>query len=155
MLIGEKCDAMTMLSCGSTPLSLSPPSPPPSVYPSLSLSLQVPVRGRGCKHRTCFNLSSFLQLVALSSGGRPRQSQAWACPLCTQRVLWSQLICDGLRELLPSAVWFSARRVLSVGPSRYKPTRSLPVQYFSTMRVLVGGLRELSIIPMTGPDFLR
>lgn len=57
----------------------------------------VPVRGKACKHRNCFDLETFLQTRKRTDDhpSAPSQVDVWKCPICSADVRPDSLVVDG------------------------------------------------------------
>ena len=61
------------------------------------LCVQVPVRGQFCRHLACIDLQSYLAHAApLIFARRNKCLVVVPCPLCGNRMMWTDVICDGL-----------------------------------------------------------
>ncbi|KAL9115948.1 MAG: hypothetical protein Q9227_000316 [Pyrenula ochraceoflavens] len=65
------------------------------VDPFMATIFNVPVRGRGCMHRECFDLDTFLQTRKSQHKGMPTTPDDWKCPICHRDARPSNLVIDG------------------------------------------------------------
>ncbi|PTU25059.1 hypothetical protein P175DRAFT_0498170 [Aspergillus ochraceoroseus IBT 24754] len=73
------------------------------VDPFTARLFTVPVRGRHCEHRECFDHETFLQTRALKSGDRSVETD-WRCPICRRDARPHNLIMDGFLAAVRSEV---------------------------------------------------
>lgn len=65
--------------------------------PFTSRIFKLPVRGKHCEHRECFDLETFLQTRKLKGKGQPSAVDVWKCPICDGDARPSEL---GMDEFL-------------------------------------------------------
>jgi zinc finger MIZ domain-containing protein len=71
------------------------------VDPFSATLITIPVRGKDCKHRECFDLDTFLQSRPVPHPGGPTSADDWKCPLCQGDARPQSLILDGfLRDVV-------------------------------------------------------
>jgi hypothetical protein len=67
------------------------------IYDPISQSAicAIPARGTDCKHKDCFDLSTFLQTRPRERPHWPTEVDVWKCPICLQDVRPHKIVVDG------------------------------------------------------------
>ena len=84
--------------------------------PFLSSMFTIPVRGKKCKHRECFDLETFLQSRVSDNKDALTSVYEWRCPTCGKDARPSSLVIDGflqeVRDQLAEAGNTEARAIV-------------------------------------------
>lgn len=73
--------------------------------------IETPCRGKDCKHKTCFDLSNYLEYC--------HSSNAWNCPVCDKPLRYEDLICDDNIEKIINEVDPEIDKVMLHGDGTY------------------------------------
>ncbi|QSZ33266.1 hypothetical protein DSL72_002854 [Monilinia vaccinii-corymbosi] len=87
----------------------------------------VPVRGKDCLHRECFDLETFLltRLTKQKRSGQPSMVDVWKCPLCSSDARPYNLRCDqflvSVREELQKQNNLDVKTILVAADGTWRP----------------------------------
>ncbi|EKG18479.1 Zinc finger MIZ-type protein [Macrophomina phaseolina MS6] len=86
---------------------------------------EVPVRGKYCLHRDCFDLEIFLQTRDRKQPDSPSSVDVWRCPICRGDVRPKSLIVDGflleVRKELSMIGQLDTRAIVVDSEGKWKP----------------------------------
>ncbi|KAF2812857.1 uncharacterized protein BDZ99DRAFT_340531, partial [Mytilinidion resinicola] len=85
----------------------------------------IPVRGRDCQHKDCFDLETFLQTRKRKQPTWPAVVDNWRCPICKADVRPSNLFVDGfmeeVRKTLAEKTLLGTREIIVDQDGSWKP----------------------------------
>ncbi|KAF2169960.1 hypothetical protein M409DRAFT_64367 [Zasmidium cellare ATCC 36951] len=85
----------------------------------------IPVRGKDCLHRDCFDLETFLEMCKRQNPGGPTVIDCWRCPLCRGDVRPQMLVVDEflvqIREDLEKQGLLNTREIIVNADGSWKP----------------------------------
>ena len=90
-----------------------------------SKMITTPARGKGCLHRDCFDLETFLSACKREQPGWPTVTDCWRCPICRGDVRPQTLVIDGflleVREELAKKNLLDTRAIVVEEDGSWKP----------------------------------
>ncbi|KAK3708816.1 hypothetical protein LTR37_011337 [Vermiconidia calcicola] len=90
-----------------------------------SKMITTPARGKGCLHRDCFDLETFLSACRREQPGWPTVTDCWRCPICRGDIRPQTLVIDGflleVREELAKKNLLDTRAIVVEEDGSWKP----------------------------------
>lgn len=85
----------------------------------------IPVRGKACLHRDCFDLETFLNQCKREKPGYPTVVDCWRCPICKSDVRPQEMVKDGflmeVRDELKKKGLMQTRAIIVEADGSWKP----------------------------------